>query len=397
MPLRKLPISSIIREMHKTFEYRLFPTREQHRLLLSTLAESRRLYNEMLEMVKAHYDETGKFLSRYDLTYRFKGRGGEHVPQTTVQTLADRLDKALKRFFHRKELGCKAGFPRFKSANRWHSIQLRQYGRGRDVFLDPDTGRLRVPKKLGGRIKVKQHRPLEGTPKTAHLVLRADGHWYVLIVCDLGEPPEKRDGPGVGLDVGLTHFVADSDGNTVENPRCFERASKKLRRAQRKTARRKKGSNRRRKASRQTAKQHLKIARQRKDHAHKVARRYVDAYAFIAVEDLRVENMLKNHHLARAIADASWSAFKNILVLKAEEAGVRVVEVPPHFTSQRCFSCGEIVQKSLSVRTHVCPHCGYVEDRDINAARNILARARTEPSEHNVADCGERAPRSPLL
>jgi putative transposase len=386
--------------MHKTFEYRVFTNHVQHAMLLSTLAESRYLYNEMLEMVKAHYDESGKFLSRYDLTYRFKGRGGEHVPQTTVQTLADRLDKALKRFFHRRELGQKVGFPRFKGANRWHSIQLRQYGPGRDVYLDPSgaTKRLRVPKKLGGAsrsLKVKQHRPLEGTPKTAHLVLRADSHWYVLIVCDMGDAPEKREkGPAVGLDVGLKHFVADSDGHTVENPRCFRKSQKKLRRAQRKTARRKKGSNRRRKASKQAARHHLKIARQRKDHAHKVARTYVDAYAFIAVEDLRVENMLKNHHLARAIADASWSAFKNILVLKAESAGVQVVEVPPHFTSQRCFNCGEIVQKSLSVRTHVCSHCGYIRDRDINAARNILARA--EPSHPNV-DVSPHGARSHLL
>lgn len=382
--------------MHKTFEYRVFTNRPQHVILLSVLAESRHLYNEMLEMVKAHYDETGKFLNRYDLNMAFKGRGGEYVPQAVVQTLSDRLGKALKRFFHRKELGQKVGFPRFKSANRWHSIQLRQYGPGRDVYLDPETGRLRVPKKLGSRLKIKQHRPLEGVPKTAHLVLRADGHWYVLIVCDMGDAPKKRNGAAVGLDVGLKHFVADSDGNTVENPRCFKRASKKLRRAQRKTARRTKGSNRRRKASKQTARQHLKIARRRKDHAHKVARSYVDRYAFIAVEDLRVSNMLKNHHLAKAIADASWSTFKNLLCLKAESAGCRVIEVPPHFTSQRCFQCKEIVQKSLSVRTHLCPHCGYVENRDTNAAKNIL-EAGMRPSGDNVAGCGERSLRSPLL
>jgi putative transposase len=384
--------------VHKTFEYRLYPNREQHGTLLSTLAESRRLYNEMLAMVKAHYDETGRFLSRYDLTYRFKGTGGEHVPQTTVQTLADRLGKALKRFFRRKELGQRVGFPRVKGPNRWHSIQLRQYGSGRDVYLDPDTGRLRVPKKLGSRIKLKQHRPLEGTPKTAHLVYRADGHWYVLIVCDIGDAPEKREkGPAVGLDVGLKHFLADSDGHVVENPRCFRKAQKKLRRAQRKTARRKKGSNRRKKAALQAAKQHLNIARQRKDHAHKVARRYVDGYAFIAVENLQVENMLKNRHLAKAIADASWSAFKNILVLKAESAGVRVIEVPPQFTSQRCFECGEVVRKSLCVRTHDCPQCRYVEDRDVAAAKNILREARAEPSERKVGGCAVPAPRSPLL
>jgi putative transposase len=313
--------------MYETFEYRLFPNRSQHALLLSCLAESRLLYNEMLESVRSHYQSSGKFLSRYELMYHFKGRGDEHVPQSTVQTLADRLAKALKRFFHGRELGQKVGFPRFKSANRWHSIQLRQYGRGRDVYLDSDAGRLRVPKKLGGHLKVKQHRPLEGNPKTAHLVYRADGHWYILIVCDLGDAPHKRDGAAVGLDVGLTHFVSDSEGEIVENPRCFERGAKRLRRAQRKSARRKKGSNRRRKASKQAAKQHLMIARQRKDHAHKTARRYVERFAFIVVEDLRVKNMLKNRHLARAIADASWSAFINILTLKAEEAGARVIEV----------------------------------------------------------------------
>jgi putative transposase len=104
--------------MYKTFEYRLFTNRSQHKRLLSCLAESRLIYNETLEMLKAHYQSSGKFLSRYDFTYRFKGRGGEHVPQSTVQTLADRLDKALKRFFRRKDLGRRVGFPRFKSANR---------------------------------------------------------------------------------------------------------------------------------------------------------------------------------------------------------------------------------------------------------------------------------------
>ena len=388
--------------MHKAFEYRLYPNRGQHRLLLSCLAESRRLYNEMLEMVKAHYEETGKFLTRYDLTYRFKGRGGspgsEHVPQSTVQTLADRLDKALKRFFHRKELGQKVGFPRFKSPKRWHSIHLRQYGSGRDVYLDPDTGRLRVPKKLGGRFKVKQHRPLEGTPKTAHLVYRADGHWYVLIVCDLGDAPEKRsfarEPTAVGIDVGLKVFAADSEGEMVENPRCLRRAAKGLRRAQRKLSRRKKGSRRHKKAARAAAKKHLKVSRQRKDHAHKTAREYVDKYAVLAVEDLRVCNMVKNHHLARAISDAGWSQFVNILCLKAESAGCRVYKVAPHFTSQLCSNCGEVVEKSLSVRTHTCPSYGYVADRDHNAAKNILARA--EPSYRNAGD-GPHGARSRLL
>lgn len=368
--------------MFKTFEYRLYPTRVQRAMLLSCLVESRRLYNEMLEMVTTHYSETGKCLSYYDINFRFKGRGGEHVPQSTVQTLSERLTNSLKRFFNRKELGERVGFPRFKSARRWHSIQLRQFGKGRDGFLNTETKRVHVPKKLGSRIKVKQHRPLSGEPKTAHLVLRADGHWYILIVCNLGDAPPAKAGSAVGLDVGLKSFLTDSEGKTVDNPHCLKRAAKGLRRAQRKLSRRKKDSHRRKKAARAVARQHLKVSRQRKDHAHKTAREYVDQYAVIAVEDLNVCNMVKNHHLARAISDAGWSNFVTILCFKAEEAGCRVYRVPPHFTSQLCSSCGEVVQKSLSVRTHVCAHCGYIADRDHNAARNILARA--EPSHLNV-------------
>ncbi len=130
--------------------------------------ESRHLYNEMLAQVKEHYALTGELLFKYSLTARFKGRGGEYVPASTVQTLADRLDKALRRFLSRKEVGKPAGFPRFKGANRWHSIHLRQYGKSRDVNLS--EGGLKVPGKLGKSIKVKQHRPLEGTPKTAYLI-----------------------------------------------------------------------------------------------------------------------------------------------------------------------------------------------------------------------------------
>jgi hypothetical protein len=151
---------------------------------MTCLMESRALYNEMLQTLKAQYEESATFPTKYDLTARFKGRGGEHVPAATVQTLADRLSKALKRYLHMKDLGVPVGFPRFKTPNRWHSIQLRQYAPSRDVWLDDDGAHLHIPAKLGKLVKIKLHRPLEGTPVTAHLVLRADGHWYALIVCE---------------------------------------------------------------------------------------------------------------------------------------------------------------------------------------------------------------------
>jgi putative transposase len=346
---------------------------------MACLAESRRLYNEMIEQVQSHYAATGEFLFKYALCARFKVRGGEPVPACTLQALADRLDKALRRFLERRSQGKPAGFPRFKSPNRWHTIQLRQWSK--DVYLR--EGRLKVPAKLGKSIKLKQDRPLEGEPKTAHLKLRADGHWYVLVVCDVGEaPPTRTGGAAVGLDVGLKKFLADSVGNTVENPRYYRRSRKKLRRVQRRTCRRQKGSKRRKKA-----------ARQRKDFLHKVARKYTENYATIFVEGLNVAGMVKNHHLASSIHDAGWSKFIEILEHKAESAGARVVKVSARFTTQECNRCHELVPKPLSVRIHLCPQCGYAEDRDVNAAKNNLV-ARTGPSERNVTGCCERAPRS---
>ncbi len=358
----------------RTFEYRLYPNKAQHQLLMSCLIESRLLYNEMLAASKEHYEQTGKFLMKYDLTARFKGRGGEHVPASTVQMLADRLDKAFKRFSARKELGEKGGFPRFKKPHRWHSIQLRQPKT--DFSLAPDGKHLYVPKKLGGSIKIKLHRPFEGTPKTVHLMHRADGHWYALIVCETAPQtehlPSTCEHPDIGLDVGLKSFLIDSEGNMIENPRYYRTSQKTLRRKQRVMCRRKKGSKRRRKAARSTAQTHLKIKRQRRDFHFKVAKQYADPHSTIVVEKLSIDNMVKNHSLSKSIMDASWGAFLDMLEDKAARAGHRVVRVNPRFTSQKCFKCGEIVQKSLSVRTHICPCCGYIEDRDVNAAKNIL-------------------------
>jgi putative transposase len=392
----------------RTFEYRLYPTRAQRRQLMACLMESRAIYNEMLAALKAQYETDGTFPTKYDLTATFKGRGGDIVPATTVQMLADRLSKALKRSLHMKELGLPVGFPRFKTPNRWHSIQLRQYEQSRDVWLDEDGKHLHVPTKLGKLLKIKLHRPLEGTPVTAHLVLRADNHWYALIVCETvpqGEQdvvhPERTacEHPPIGLDVGLKVFLADSDGGMVENPSHYRKSQKRLAHGQRTLCRRKKGSHRRRKAARAVACKHLKISRQRRHHHFNVARQYAERYGRICVEDLNVAGMVRNHHLAKSIHDASWGAFLDILTDKAARAGHVVVRVPARFTTQKCRRCGQYVQKSLSIRTHICPSCGLVEDRDVNAAKNILQtglRAGAPPS-GTGADGSPDELRSPRL
>jgi putative transposase len=326
------------------------------------------------------------------------------VPATTVQTLADRLSKALKRYLQLKDLGTSVGFPRFKTPNRWHSIQLRQYAVSRDVWLDADERHLHIPAKLGKLLKIKLHRPLVGMPVTAHLVLRADNHWYALIVCETASQDEQSsvhperteyDHPAIGLDVGLKMFLADSEGGMVENPRHYRRGQKRLAHAQRTACRRKKGSHRRRKASREVACKHLKIARQRRDFHFKTAKHYAERYSRLCVEDLNVAGMVHDHHLAKSIHDASWSAFLGILEDKAERAGHQVIRVPARFTTQKCHGRGEYVQKSLSVRTHLCPSCGLVEDRDVNAAKNIK-QAGAPPSGTGAAGLPDEL-RSPRL
>src|SRR6266704_209683 len=199
----------------RTFEFRLYSKKDQARLLMACLAESRIIYNGMLETVKAQYERDGTFPSKYELEAAFKGQG-EHVPATTVQMLADRLSQSLTRFLAAKQYNIPGiGFPRFKKPNRWHSMQHRQYGK--DCYLDGEKKHLVVPKKLGHFLKIKLHRPIEGIPKTVHLVLRADGHWYALLVCEI-EPqsehaPSTCEHPDIGIDVGLKVFLADSEGN----------------------------------------------------------------------------------------------------------------------------------------------------------------------------------------
>jgi putative transposase len=171
----------------------------------------------------------------------------------------------------------------------------------------------------------------------------------------------------------------------VENPRHHRRAEKGLKKAQRRVSRRKKGSTRWWKAVAQCGKKHQKVRRQRTDFHHKTALALVRQYDVLYLEDLQVANMVRNHHLAKSISDAGWAVFRTILTSKAAYAGKWVVAVPPAYTSQDCSGCGGRAPKSLSVRTHVCPSCGLVMDRDENAALNILRAGQARQGAAAVA------------
>jgi len=204
------------------------------------------------------------------------------------------------------------------------------------------------------------------------IVRRADGYYCQFVVQVQRKVEHTPTGKAVGIDLGLKVYYADSDGNTVENPRHYRKAEKRLKRLHRRLSRKKKDSANRKKARRQLAKAYLKVSRQREDFARKTANALVSSHDFLAYEDLKIANMVKNRHLSKSIYDASWGTFLQWVKYYGSLHDIPVIAVPPQFTTQDCSACGTRVKKSLSVRTHICSVCGLVLDRDENAARNIL-------------------------
>lgn len=371
--------------MHKAFKFRIYPNRDQDREMRITLESHRRLYNACLEQRKSAYEENGVTVSYYDQSKWFTSqrpmnRWFAKLNFGSAQATIYRLDKAFKAFFRRVKSGAKPGYPRFKAVGRFLSVEFPSYGNGVRI----KDGRLYI--QHVGKVKIKQHRFIEGKIKTTTIKIEND-KWYVIFSCDLGEiqVPASQN-PAVGIDVGLKSFLATSDGHHELNPRYLKREVPTLRRAGRAVNRKKKGGNNRKKAVKRLRATHAKIKNLRHDHRHKTALKLCRRYGLIAVEGLNIKGMLRNRWMSRAIADAAWGGFLATLKHKAESAGVSVVEVDPRGTSQMCSGCEREVKKSLSVRTHCCPRCGLVLDRDENAARNILARAllaRTGPAGAN--------------
>jgi putative transposase len=290
------------------------------------------------------------------------------------QASAERAWAAISRFYEncKKKVAGKKGFPAFQKDCR--SIEYKTSG----WKLSGDRKTITFTDKLGiGRLKMKGTHDLgfysPEQIKRVRLVRRADGYYVQLCLSVDRHEVMERTGKAIGLDVGLKEFYTDSDGLLVGNPRFLRKSEKTLKRSQRRVAKKVKGSENRRKARVVLGKHHLKISRQRKDHAMKLARCVLISNDVVAYEDLRIKNMVRNHCLAKSINDASWYQFRGFLEYFGRVFGKVTVAVAPQYTSQECSSCGVMVKKSLSVRTHAC-HCGCVMDRDHNAARNILSR-----------------------
>jgi putative transposase len=358
--------------MRKAFKYKLKPTPAQERVLERTLMLCRHVYNAALGERRAAWRMRSVSVTYYQQKAELPGikEAMPEYAEVNGQVLQDvvlRVEHAFQAYFQRLKDGGTPGYPRFQGRARYHSFTYPQVGEHGGARLD--AGNL-VLSKIG-RVAVRWSRPLEGTPKTITISKEADG-WFTIISCaEVPVAPVPPTGCETGIDMGLKVFLITATGEIVDNPRHYRRAERYLAKCQRRVSRRKKGSRRRHKAVSLLAKAHQHVQRQRADFHHKTALALLRAHDTIYLEDLRISNMVRNRRLAKSISDAGWAQFRAILDAKAVCAGRQVIAVPAQYTSQDCSGCGERVPKSLSMRTHVCPSCGLIMDRDHNAALNI--------------------------
>ncbi len=295
------------------------------------------------------------------------------------QAHADRAWAAIGRFYSNCRLNKpgKKGYPKYKKFSR--SVEYKNSG----WKLSPDRREITFTDGFEvGRMELWSSRDLlwysEKQISRVRVIRRANGYYaQFLIDWDRREEHEFQ-GKMIGIDLGIKEFYTDSDGNTVENYRYLRKSERRLKRLQRRVSKKqvkgKKQSNRYHKARKALAKQHLKVSRQREDKARIDALALVRSNDLIVYEDLKIRNMVKNHHLAKSIYDASWYQFTQWLQYFSKVHGVIVIAVPPHNTTVDCSCCDAKVKKTLSTRTHRCNKCGTVLDRDHNAAKNILAK-----------------------
>ncbi len=356
-----------------TYRYRLLPLKSQHRALERLCGEQRELYNAALEERIDCYRKTGKTRTYIDqckaLTQcRREISGMGELPANLQRWTLKRLDDAFQGFFRRlKARTGKAGFPRFRGRGRWEAFGFAEF-RG----IRFDGKRLRFIGMPGG-LRVHLHRPLPDDADIRSCVFRRDGRgWCVCLNLAIKTAAKRAVASALGVDLGLKVFAYCSDNVVIPNPRIAQRAETELRRRQRALARCERGSHRRHKVRAQVARVHRKITDARNTWLHQQSAALGRRAHLIAVEDLNVANMIRHPTLARSIADASWSRFISMLDYKVEKTGGHLIRVDPRNTSQKCSGCRELVPKSLAVRTHACPSCGLVIDRDHNASLNIL-------------------------
>ncbi len=355
-------------------EYKVHPNRNQQQRIDEAIRTVQFIRNKC---VRLWMDKWG--VSAFDMNVSCAQLAKEfpwvaRLNSMARQAAAERAWFAVARFYDncKKHKPGKKGYPRFQKDNR--SVEYKTSG----WRLEPDGKHLTFTdghgigtlKLLGTRKRSVKTFPLEQI-KRVRLLLRADGYYVQFALKVDRQVDHQPTDHAAGIDVGLKSFYTDSEGHTVANPRFYRKAENKLKRLHRRVSRKKKGSKNRRKARKRLARGYQKVSRQRKDFAMKQASALVKSSDLIAYEHLHIRNMVKNRHLARSIHDASWGLFLSWVRYYGAIHHVPVVAIPAAYTSQDCSGCGFRVWKSLSVRTHICPNCGLILDRDHNSAVSI--------------------------
>ena len=357
--------------MLKAYKIRLYPTTEQKVLIEKHIGSCRFVYNWALAQKIETYQQTKKSISQFDLNKKITLLREEkpwlaEVNSQSLQGMTRNLESAFTKFFREK-----TGFPNFKSKkNPIQSFPIPQH-----YVVDFDKNIIKLPKI--GKVKAVLHRHFEGTLKVATLSKTSTHKHFISILVDDGkEAPAKQsfsDDTTIGIDVGIKDFAVLSTGEKVENPKYLRTSMTTLKVLQRQVSRKVKGSNRRRKAIKRLAKLHEKVTNQRNDFQNKLSSKLISENQAISLETLNVKGMVKNHCLAQAISDASWSSFVNKVEYKAEWYGKTILRIGRFEPSSRiCNACGFYKNDlTLKDREWLCPVCGTNHDRDINAAVNI--------------------------
>lgn len=359
-------------EVKRAYRFRFYPTPEQEMILAKTFGCARFAYNHMLrlrtdawfkEQKRVGYHETSALLTKLKKTPEYAWLN--EVSSVPVQQALRHLQTAFNNFFAKR-----AAYPTFK---RKDGTQSAEYTTSAFKW----DGRALKLAKMDAPLAIRWSRTIPKAAKVTTVTVSKDaaGRYFVSLLCDDTVSPKPEVTGKVGIDLGLTHFAILSTGDKVAAPNTFRRYEKKLAKLQRRLAKKTKGSNRREKAKLKVARLHAKIADARRDFLHKLSTRLINENQVIAIESLSVSNMQKNRCLSKSISDASWSEFVRQLEYKARWYGRELIGIDRWYpSSKRCSDCGYTMPKMpLSVREWVCPECGSIHDRDINAARNVLA------------------------
>ncbi|WP_424098064.1 RNA-guided endonuclease InsQ/TnpB family protein [Moorena producens] len=356
-------------------EFKAVTNKAQKLAIDEAIRTSRFVRNKVLRYWMDNKGVGKKELYRYNTDLRAEFKFVEDLNSHACQASVENVERAIHSFYDncKKKIPGKKGYPRFKKSSR--SVEYKTSG----WKLCPDKKSVNFTDKKGiGKLKVKGTWDLWRFDvkliKRVRIVSRADGYYVQFCVKVDNSETVETTGKIIGLDVGLKDFYTDSNGYREPSPRFYRKGEKRLKFYQRRVSRKKKGSANRKKAINRLGRTHLKVSRQRQEHAKRLARCVIRSNDLVAYEDLRVKNLIKNHCLAKSINDSGWYQFREWLEYFGQKFGRITVAVNPAYTSQKCSNCGEVVKKSLSTRTHSCK-CGCQLDRDHNAAKNILTKA----------------------